>query len=500
MKHAVPFLVVFVVFCALAPCSSADDQPVRDTTIWWSPWLPGDSSPIDLFVNGILVGSDKDGMDAVLEIVRKLPRGTSVVWGPDLNKSWTINGKSTVPRRLPDLWEQFEKITSSNGLIVSSSFYRGYSGPRMPMVARVVAEEGARGSDDVLVRWTFVPPGSVDIFVQDKLVGRDAAGVLAVKALLESTPDNRIIRFLLGKRPAGHSSAKEYLASDALIKRGYGSTLAEVVQRRKLRAFIEKPRQTMNPSELASHHVSFSWQNYDYFTDSLHEDVIYVIDGTIFGIGNSGMNAVLKFLREQPDETVLSMPQFAPNSKFVPKVDKDRLPFPRRRDEFEELVKTKRIRIDYDRVTPQSKYQSDSFETLLSLGRVIRDRGQAQPADAVLSWTDFAPADRKADPDQARYLFNRADVGKGLQGFLAAMKEIDALPDGALLRIEPVCLSTKGPFACPIMIAGHPHLARTGREPFNTLILLLSEAVKRKSLRVELIPDERGDSAECISK
>ena len=129
-----------------------------------------------------------------------------------------------------------------------------------------------------------------------------------------------------------------------------------------------------------------------------------------------------------------------------------------------------------------------------------RDGQAPQRADLVLYWKNFAATDADADPDKAVYTLNGDEVGKGVTGFLAVVKRIDVLPNGAVLHLDPVSIRTTGPFPCPIMIARHRHFARTGREPYQHLIAILAEVMKRKSLQVELIPDEGKPETSCIAK
>jgi hypothetical protein len=500
MKRMLRLLTVCAALCLMAPQSRADQGAVvEDVTIWWSPWWRGKPGPINLFVNGDLVGSGREGMEAVLEIVRKLPRGTSVVWGPNVRNSWSgpPGEKSTVPDAFPDLWGRFLQATRDNGLVVSSSFYGGYSGPRMESVATVVAAGTPRGAEDVLVRWDFVPPNSLDIFVQEKPVGRDAQGVLAVKQVLESLPADRTTRFVLAEsRPRGRS-IEESFAWHALVDGTYRSTLARVIQRRRLRAVIEKPEQFMLASEKAAHRATLTWCNYDYFRETPHAEVVYLVNGKVMGLGDAGMDGVLAFLRAQPNRTLLSMPQFT-TSRLTPDIDQDRVPFPRRRDEFDAVVQGKGIDLDYVLTVPQSHHQADSIESMASLGRIVRDGAIPKRADLVLSWKNFSATDARADPGQAVYTLNGDEVATGVTGFLAVVKRIDALPNGAVLRLEPVSIRTTGPFPCPIMLAGYRHFARTGREPYHHLIEILAEVVKRKGLQVELIPNEGKSELSCL--
>jgi hypothetical protein len=482
--------------------SRADERPVEDVTIWWSPWYRRDPGPIMLFVNGVLVGADRDGMEAVLEVVRKLPQETSVVWGPDCAKSWTASRfKSTVPEAFPDLWGQFRDVARANGLILSSGFYGGYSAPWVSSVAKVVPAGGPRGRDDVLIRWEFIPPKSLEIFIGEKSVGRDAEGVLAVKKVLETVHGDQTIRFVLAKNRG--QDLNEVLSWDALVDYTFESTLAGVIERRNLRAIIETPEEFMLATEKAARHVRFDWRNYDYFRETPHERVIYLIDGKVMGIGDPGMDAVLAFLRKQQEGTLLTIPQFS-TSKFVQDVDKDRVPFSSRRNEFQEIVKSRRIEIDYAWTVPMSNFKADAIHPFLSLGHLVRDGETPKNADMILSWKDYAAtdldADPEPDPEEAIYTLDNRDVGKGMAGFLAALRQIEALPKAAVLRLDPVCIRTKGPFPCPIMLAGHRHFARTGREPYLSLVELLVDVVAQRALKVELIPDEAKAEFSCIAK
>src|SRR5262249_35273682 len=156
-----------------------------------------------------------------------------------------------------------------------------------------------------------------------------------------------------------------------------------------LRAIIEKPEEFMLPAEKAARHVRFGWRNYDYFKVTPHEKVIYLIDGKVMGLGDPGMDAVLAFLRKQHEGTLLTMPQFS-TSKLVQDVDEDRVPFPSRRDEFQETVKSRRIAIDYDSTVPESNFKADAIHSILSLGHLVRDGETPKNADMIVSWRNYA--------------------------------------------------------------------------------------------------------------
>jgi hypothetical protein len=166
--------------------------------------------------------------------------------------------------------------------------------------------------------------------------------------------------------------------------------------------------------------------------------------------------------------------------------------------EFREVVAAKKFRLAIEgkkHAWPKSsifsgEYRDGSFLTsLLSFTTIVRDGAKPTNADAIISWKQDRDQQRHT-MSEAAYFVNGEEIGSGKQGFLAVLKRIELLDDGASVRIDPVCIRTHGPFSDPVLMKGHRHFETTGEEPFREQIDLLADAARRKRLRVEIIPDE----------
>jgi len=462
----------------------ADDAPIEDVTIRWTPWHRK-YPEIKLFVNGELVGADREGMEAVLAIVRKLPRGTSIVWGPDTDKmGGGPGGGPNVVRHFPQEWTHLKNIAHENGLTLSSSPFPGRAWPNLEEVTKVVAAGGPRGDEDIVVSW-YCPHGET---LELLPFGKETEGILALKRHLETQPAGRTVRFVLDREEP--KSSRFFSWEKSAISQ-YDGTLARVIQARGLRAIVEMPADYLWPWDTAAHRGTIEWRNSNR-DGTTHDEVVYLANGKYVGMGNRGFDALLKFIQDQPADSVIGILAYTRRDRVLP----DRVPFQARRAEFDELLKSRSVFLDY--LDPG--VTRGALETLVRLGTIVRDGRQPQHADAILSWTDYDSTSRKGDASQAIYTVSGTKMGSGVKGFLAAMEKIEALPDRAVLRLDPVCIRTTGPFPLPMVVHGQRHFARTGHEPYEQLVDVLREVVERKKLVVELIPDEKRASTDGIPK
>jgi hypothetical protein len=462
----------------------ADDLPIKDVTVRWAPWH-GTHPEIKFFVNGELVGADRDGMQAVLEMERKLPRRTSIVWGPDTRKmGGGPPGGPNVVRAFPEEWAQFKAIAQENGLILSSSPAPGRAWPSLNEVTSVVAASGPRGPDDIVVSW-YCPYGEG---IELTPFGKDTAGVLALKRHLETQPAGRTVRFVLDRE--GPKGSRFFSWEKGAVSQ-YDGTLARVIQARGLRSVVEMPAEYVWPWDTAAHRATIRWRRFN-AEQATPEEFVYLANGKYVGTGDRGFDALLKFIQEQPAGSVVGIPAY---TRLEQKLDDD-LPFQSRRAEFDAQLKSRSIVLDY----LDDARERGVLETLVNLGTIVRDGRRPRNADATLSWSSFDPTQRRGDASQAVFTVNRVETGRGIKGFLAAIEKIEALPNRAVVRLDPVCINTTGPFPLPVVLPGQRHFARTGHEPYEPLVDVLGEIVERKKLVVELIPDQAKALTDGIPK
>lgn len=79
----------------------------------------------DFYYNGRAVGSGRQGFAVVVSRIRNLPRGASVIWGPNYRRDGTGGGSeySCVPKRLyPSLWDELEALARKGHVTLSSDY------------------------------------------------------------------------------------------------------------------------------------------------------------------------------------------------------------------------------------------------------------------------------------------------------------------------------------------------------------------------------------------
>jgi hypothetical protein len=224
------------------------------------------------------------------------------------------------------------------------------------------------------------------------------------------------------------------------------------------------------------------------------------------GMGDAGFDAVLKRLRQLPRGTCLDYPRYCLHGQVsdYPELQefkaKDLVPFAPRRKELIDLIDRRHLIVGRDRVLYWPKptyndrvdenYEASCFlNSLLRFGTIVRDGAKPAKADVVVKWKQNRNGEGRPAA-VATYFCNREKVGKGTPGFLAVLKRLESLPDGATVRIDPVCIRTHGPFSDAVTMKGQRHFETTGDEPFRGVVDLLGELARRKRLRVEVIPDE----------
>lgn len=387
----------------LPVATAAEPKPLPtknpDVTVSWDKrwYMEGDDKPtVKFFVDQQVVGENEAGLKAVIETVRRLPRGASVVWWRDVRKIGDREpGSQTVPPAVfPKLWQEFQQVAKERGVTLSSLGYR----PRIDDEPR-------------------------------------------------KKPSPKVVNY-----PA---------------------------------------------------HCRFEWRNFQ-SAATPHDEVVYLFDGKPVGMGDTGFDVVLNLLKALPRGAYVEYPQFGIHGKAYNATkreefkSKDMVPFDRRRDELNTVLANGKFNLGRYHVLywPKPTYgdyvdggieRSWYLPTLLRFATIIRDDAKPAQADAVISWTQKKQK-RKEPPDKAIYFYNGENTGIGTQGFLAVLKRLESLSDGATVRIDPVSIRTHGPFRFAIVMRGQRHFETTGSDPFRGLVDLLAEVAQRKGLRVELIP------------
>ena len=139
----------------------------------------------------------------------------------------------------------------------------------------------------------------------------------------------------------------------------------------------------------------------------------------------------------------------------------------------------------------------------LSVGRIVRFDEKPHPPAARLAWVEAEQKEtksrrRKKSEDVAEPIYTLDDepLGSGMTAFADAMDAISELPRGSVVHVH-ICIRTKPPFTCPIVISGHRHFERTGSEPYSVFLPWLIDVAEKRKLSIEWIPDEQKSSFEC---
>jgi hypothetical protein len=503
-----------------ATCAASKDTNqqtgIYDTTVWWLPYYKSEvkeKANVPFYFGGWFVGFGEKGFKTVINKIHSLPSGTSVVWGADEARMSAGPGYDNLARDLfPEQWAEFQKVAKERGVVLSSTGYAPMYGDSVepaegPIASRV--ETGSpRQPSDVILEWK-PPKKDVEIFeywevrewpiyiLDGRESGRGPCGFLdTLKALRECKEGSRLhIVWSDGYEPPGISM--------------FLMEFREVVATKRFRLAVERKKDAWPRKNISEARFFFEWRNFRSVATP-HEEVVYLIDGKLAGIGDAGFDVVLNRLRQLPKGQDIAYPQYhlgrgaiesIPDMKQVDSYvrqfeAKDPVPFEKRRKEFDDLIKQKHFAVGRDSITSGSDASIYEYEeapaflkSLLSFATIVRDGAKPSKADAVISW--------KQDHDQLRhptssadYFFNSDKVGNDTQGFFSVLKRIESLNDGATVRIDPVCIRTHGPFSDPVLMKGYRHFETTGEEPFRGLIDILADMAHRKCLQVEVIPDE----------
>jgi hypothetical protein len=522
--HLLSVLVIAaaVLLTQRVPAFSEDAKPrlrCQDTTFSWQPWLfpeDGDKSAIPFYVGGWFVGFGGDGFNTAIEATRRLPSGTSVVWGPDGHKMLNGPGAGAVAENeFPALWKRFVRVANERGVALSSSGYGPTSAsedqpPELP-AAMYVEPGSVRERADVVLSWKpeagQEPPiedyWNVRTFPAYSVNGRESGhgpgGFLATLKALRAVSDGSRLRVV--NWPAWPLSGRDIGPWMYLFPLEF----RKFVTTKRFQLVIECPKDEWPMSANCPVRCRFEWRNFR-SAATPHDEVVYLVDGAVGGLGDAGFDAVLKRLRQLPRGAYFEYPQYCLHA--VPYrlsaretfEEEDPVPFAHRRNEMGDIVARRGLVVGRNRVLywPKPKYDDHVdkamergwyLHCLLRFAAIVRDGAKPANADLVVSWTQRID-DRGRPTSEAVYRCNGVVVGSGFGGFMAVLKRVASLHDGATVRIEPVRIRTHGPFADAVIIKGQRHFETTGEEPFRGMIDLLDEMAQQKRLRVEVIPDE----------
>lgn len=164
---------------------------------------------VDFSYNGRPIGRNREGFQAIVEKIARLPAGTSVVWGPNYDRCGACSGvePANVAKTLyPDLWAELDKHAAARRLKISSSYpgpfirrvkeprddargffvdWQNYQGPGTPhkqVLYRINGEylgRGDEGFDRILERVKKLPRGSRISFPRYEYSGRWATETMS---------------------------------------------------------------------------------------------------------------------------------------------------------------------------------------------------------------------------------------------------------------------------------------------------------------------------------
>jgi hypothetical protein len=543
-----------IVFGSLGFATAIDDIPparqVDDVIISMPMKSGGRSRPANLYYNGRAVGSGPEALAEILARIRKLPVGTSIVWGPDYRRCGSCSGgelRYLAIERFPERWAELEAIVKERTLTLSSA----YPGPYVrltrehteyPLLAVLRPEAEVDPQNyHVVLDWVAGERASIEPGEKTKeldalnswsklLHDGNVLGQWQYDLLLGQLPEES--RVLLQIRmPEPPERARRPAPLPHMVEQltfAWEHDVTRPIRAGRLRATVSAPPELIEAARTLRPNppVAVEWRNY-HGPDTPEDEVLCLIDGAYVGRGAPGFDGVLARLRALPEGTRVQLPRYEYSGRALSenysaqKIRKmnaevrELLPFPSRRGEWKELLESPRLEVQS--VAVQPSWPSGSQETvkgwnsgdrhgrsLVRLGRIVRYDEQPSPPAAKLSWTNYVLPDGR-DPGgkqgraletTASYTLDDAVVGQGVEGFGAALDRIAALPPGSVVHVR-VCLRTRGPFICPLIYEGQRHFERTGFEPYFGMFDWLIDVAEKRKLAIEWIPDERKSCQDC---
>ena len=505
----------------------------------------GRPTTAEFYYNGRAIGTGREAFSSIVDRISKLAPGASIVWGPNYDRCGSCSGDEPgcVPKFLyPGLWKRLERHAENRRFTLSSKF----PGPcPMPIGSdgdhnfpKVLDYDDVETSQfDAVLDWelaniTLNRHDDADPFLRDKSYSHRF--VAAAAALNEfdldlffgRLPENArlLVRLVLPKKPASLSEREWSALADSVLAT-WRRRISEPVRLGRLQPMLGAPPPLAAALRTASRsRIAIDWSNF-HGPQTPHEEVLYFIDDQYAGRGDEGFGNILANVRQLPAggrvilpryeyggrsamETLLPEEIAAKNAEL-----RNLVPFARRRAEFDAELARRRLRLEYaakglivtDPRTVLDWQSGDRYcRAFVSFGRILRHDEARRPAAARLGWTRYE--DGKRGPGgrnpvrqletDAFYTLNDVEMGQAAPGFANAMREIAALPDGAVVQVR-VCLRTKAPFRCALIYQHQRHFERTGFEPYFGLFPWIIDVARNNKLELEWVPDEQESCRDC---
>lgn len=506
---------------------SAEAQDVHDVVIT-TPFAPGQRpTAADFYLNGRSIGKDRDAFEVIIEQIAKLPEGSSIVWGPNYARCGSCSGRepACLPEHLfPDLWERLLETAAERKMTLSSDYPAPWIrlSPPIPtdQFPKTVFSDQPPESQSfaATLEWSCDPTEkkwakrhrlSYNGEEIEPLVLRSALGKLEAKSRL-------LVRLKLTNRAPNDGQELGDLAAN--IHEFWRTTIAPSLRRSDLQsAFVVPAKLTPYVGESAPRkRLIIEWRNYR-GKQTPHNEVIYLVNGAYAGRGDQGFDHVLKMIDSLSEGASVVLPQYrlmgrmAKEGKSVDEIDSlnqellKLVPFGTRRQKLDDVIRKRKLTLIHNDELPGQASTVVSWgsgdrhaSSIASFGRIVYHGETPRTPSLRLGWKDFrANERRKREPESsATFTLNEQTTGKGIDGFSAAMQQIEKLPPGSLIQVK-VCLRTKGPFTCPLIYDGHRHFERTGYEPYFGMFDWLIMIASKKQLEIEWLPDEAESCQDC---
>ena len=520
--------LTFVFFAKLAiQIESADAQEVHDV-VMTTPFGPGERpTSADFYLNGRSIGKDRDAFETVIQQISHLPEGTSIIWGPNYARCGACSGRepACLPKHLfPELWAKLLKTAEERKMTLSS----GYPEPWIRLIPPIPADQLPKDvfSDQpphsqtfaVTLDWSCYPK-EMKWVKRHRLSynGEEIDRVALGSVLGKMEPKSRLLVRLTLANPASND-VQELSDLAANIHAVWRTTIAPPLRRSHLQSAIVVPT-ILFPyvGESAPRtRLIVEWRNYR-GNETRHNEVIYLVDGAYVGRGDQGFDQVLSMVDALTKGATVVLPQYrlsgrmATEGKSRDEIERrnqellDLAPFGNRRQKLDDVIRKRKLSLIHDDELPGQASTVVSWgggdrraSAIASFGRIVYHGETSGIPSLRLGWSDYrANERRKREPESsARITLNEQTTGKGIDGFAAAMQQIEALPPGSLIQVK-VCLKTKGPFTCPLIYDGHRHFERTGYEPYFGMFDWLIMVASTKQLEIEWLPDEAESCQDC---
>jgi hypothetical protein len=298
----------------------------------------------------------------------------------------------------------------------------------------------------------------------------------------------------------------------------------EELERGRLTAVLTVPAplvealKTEKSAEEKQQRLAIEWSNF-HGPNTPTDEVLYCLNGRFIGRGNEAFQYILAEIDKLQPHAEVIIPRYKYSGRWAiesfsqEELDKKNVdlrgfvPFAARCAELDAAIAKRNLTVNYLPMSPGEAtdtvmdwHSGDRYgSSFVSFGRIVRYDERPGPAAAKLGWTNYETVERNGKrqvESQAVYTLNDVKIGKGVAGFAKAMEKLGKLPEGSVVQVR-VCLRTKGSFTCPLIYAGHRHFERTGFEPYVGMFPWLVDAVKKRKLELQWIPDEKQSCGDC---